>query len=182
MDVESGEGEVSVNILPATADNTFNPPPFISPLCQDIDSTSQKTIQVIIDVPFISRYYKIKQEPFTPPFPKILTPLPRKPSKQISTFPEKFRNIVFPSSVLLENLSSENDFSYQGNWTPFSVNVIFFFVWTANEFTRVLIKSEANPPPPSDGSHEYSRSFKTARHSWENLTPQQVSPKRKIVK
>ena len=95
MDVESGEGEVSVNILPATADNTFNPPPFISPLCQDIDSTSQKTIQVIIVVPFISRYYKIKQEPFTPPFPKILTPLPRKPSKQILYIPRKVSQNCF---------------------------------------------------------------------------------------
>ena len=113
-------------------------------------------------------------------FPRYWLHFPENHQNRSPTFPEKFRKIVFPFSVLIQNLSSENDLNFQGNWTPFSVNVIFFFVWTANEFTRVLIKSEANPPPPSDGSHEYSRSFKTARHSWENLTPQQVSPKKNL--
>ena len=180
MDVESGEGEVSVNILPATADNTFNPPPFISPLCQDIDSTSQKTIQVIIVVPLFQDITKSNKNLLPLLFPRYWLHFPENHQNRSPTFPEKFRKIVFPFSVLIQNLSSENDLNFQGNWTPFSVNVIFFFVWTANEFTRVLIKSEANPPPPSDGSHEYSRSFKTAQHSWENLTPQQVSPKRSL--
>ena len=117
MDVESGEGEVSVNILPATADNTFNPPPFISPLCQDIDSTSQKTIQVIVVVPIISRYYKIKQESFTPPFPKILTPLPRKPLRQIFYIPPKVSQNCFSPRRFASKfvIRKKNDLSYQGN-------------------------------------------------------------------
>ena len=117
-----------VNILSSTADNTFNPPPFI------------------------------------PPCAAILTLLPRNHQNRFS--PKKaLRNCIFPLQTSLrsyKNTTSQLDiFIYD--------NAIFSLFESPNEFRRVLIKSEANPPaPPSDGRHEYSRSFQPATKSWKN--------------
>ena len=90
------------------------------------------------------------------------------------SFPETIKTDFLPKKrceivyFLFKHLFNSTKIQHH-SWTPLYDNAIFSLFESRNEFRRVLIKSEANPPaPPSDGRHEYSRSFQPATKSWKN--------------